>query len=395
VSAANGLLMPKVVTPNTGPAIRLASGASGWWISGIEVTVTASVTQQQYGLIFLGESRDLQTTMASVPQDVVLDRMYIHGQPTTNLSRCVALNSGRTQISDSYIVECHGKGFDSQAVAGWNGPGPYKIVNNALQGAGENLMFGGSDPGIPGLVPSDIEIRRNHLYTPVAWKGVWTKKNLFETKNAVRVLVEGNVMDGSWGDGQNGEGIVLKSSNQSGGCLWCRTTDVTFRRNLIRNVSTGFNLAARDTHTPVDTVLYRVDVSENVIEVAAHTGTYRGFQIIGGPHTIRLHRNVLTGPTPPMQAFIITSQTNAVYGLTVDSLVASRGQYGMIGDNYGPGEGAWNGAVNGPKLWRDVWVLGANNGTYPPGTTFSTNEPVWAAGIRNAVASATAGVAIP
>jgi hypothetical protein len=305
----------------------------------------------------------------------------------------VALNSGRTQITDSYIVECHGKGFDSQAVGGWNGPGPYKIVNNALQGAGENLFFGGADPGIPGLVPSDIEIRRNYLYTPVAWKGVWTKKNLFELKNAARVLVEGNVFDGSWGDGQNGEGLAFKSSNQSGGCRWCRTTDVTFRRNLVRNVSTGANLAAQDTHTPVDTILSRVDITENVFEVAAHNGTYYGFQFLG-PRNIRIHRTIVTGPSA-MHSFIITKQTDAAHGLTVDSLVATRGTYGMIGDNYGPGAGAWNSAINAPKLWRDVWVIGTANGTYPPGTTFNSREPAWAALVRAVVSTATAGVAIP
>jgi hypothetical protein len=31
-------------------------------------------------------------------------------------------------------------------------------------------MFGGADPSIPDLVPSDIEIRRNHLFKPLSWK---------------------------------------------------------------------------------------------------------------------------------------------------------------------------------------------------------------------------------
>ena len=43
-------------------------------------------------------------------------------------------------------------------------PYPFKIVNNYLEGAGENVMFGGADPRIKNLVPSDIEIRRNHFF---------------------------------------------------------------------------------------------------------------------------------------------------------------------------------------------------------------------------------------
>jgi hypothetical protein len=396
VHASNAALMPKVVTPNTAPAIRLAAGASGWWISGIEVTVTASVTQQQYGLIFLGESRDLQTTMASVPQDVVLDRMYIHGQPTTNLSRCVALNSGRTQISDSYIVECHGKGFDSQAVAGWNGPGPYKIVNNALQGAGENLMFGGSDPGIPGLVPSDIEIRRNHLYTPVAWKGVWTKKNLFESKNAVRVLVEGNVFDGSWSDGQTGWAIALKSTNQSGGCPWCRTTDVTIRRNLIQNAGAGVSVAPRDTHTGVDTTARRILVTESVFDnigVGAFTGDKRGFMLLKNTADITIENTVVTGS---LQAALLLDDAPGTQRARFANNVWTYGQYGTIATGAGPGTPSVTVGAPG-AIWEAMTFVGPQRAGYPIGTGFVSSEShaTLAQRIRSLVQAATAGVVVP
>src|SRR5690606_10819717 len=106
---------------------------------------------------------------------------YIHGTPTIQLIRCIQLNSASTAIIDSWISDCHAKGFDSQAIVGWNGPGPFKIVNNYLEGAGENVMFGGATPAIAGLVPSDIEFRLNHVYKPVEWyhSQRWTVKNLF------------------------------------------------------------------------------------------------------------------------------------------------------------------------------------------------------------------------
>ena len=31
-------------------------------------------------------------------------------------------------------------------------------------------MFGGADPTIPNLVPSDIEIRDNYFFKPLSWK---------------------------------------------------------------------------------------------------------------------------------------------------------------------------------------------------------------------------------
>jgi hypothetical protein len=120
----DGTLMPAIVTPNTQPALRLQPGASGWRMVGLEVSVTSTVTQVYYGLIFLGEAGNSQSTIASVPTDVVLDRMYIHAQSLTNITRCVALNSACTQSSDSFTTECHAKGYGSQAIWGGNGPGP-------------------------------------------------------------------------------------------------------------------------------------------------------------------------------------------------------------------------------------------------------------------------------
>jgi hypothetical protein len=59
---------------------------------------------------------------------------------------------------------------DSQAIAGYNGAGPFRIINNYLEGAGENVLFGGSDPAVTNLVPSNIQIRQNLLTKPLAWR---------------------------------------------------------------------------------------------------------------------------------------------------------------------------------------------------------------------------------
>ena len=44
------------------------------------------------------------------------------------------------------------------------------IENNYLEAAGENVMFGGADPAIPGLVADGITFRRNYLSRPMAWR---------------------------------------------------------------------------------------------------------------------------------------------------------------------------------------------------------------------------------
>ncbi len=82
--------------------------------------------------------------------------------------RGIALNSGSTTIRNSYISDIKAFGQESQAIAGWNGTGPYTIENNYLEAAGVNILFGGADPAIQELVPSDIIIRRNHITKNVA-----------------------------------------------------------------------------------------------------------------------------------------------------------------------------------------------------------------------------------
>ena len=84
-------------------------------------------------------------------------------------------------ILNSDIRDIKDVGYDSQAIAGWNTPGPIVIRNNFLEAAGENILFGGADPNIPNVIPSDIVIENNLFTKDTAWRGrSWTVKNLFE-----------------------------------------------------------------------------------------------------------------------------------------------------------------------------------------------------------------------
>ena len=101
--------------------------------------------RRSWSTISSGSETNEQTTLESVPHHLVIDRSYIHGFPTQDVQRGIALNSAETSITNSYISDVHGRGYDTQAICGWNGPGPFKIINNYLEGAGENVMFGGAD----------------------------------------------------------------------------------------------------------------------------------------------------------------------------------------------------------------------------------------------------------
>ena len=94
----------------------------------------------------------------------------MHGDRYVGQKRCIALNAASVTIRDSYVADCKGVGQDTQAIGGWNGPGPYTIENNYLEAAGENVMFGGADPAIPNLVADGITVRRNYFSRPMSWR---------------------------------------------------------------------------------------------------------------------------------------------------------------------------------------------------------------------------------
>src|SRR5689334_6758853 len=267
VSPSQAGLMPKIVTDNNSPAIGTAAAAHNYRFVGVEISTVASQTTN---IVYL-EADGGQTSTSQVPTDIVFDRCWIHGTSTATTRRGIALNSARTAVIDSYISDIHEVGADNQALCGWNGPGPFKIVNNYLEGATENLLFGGSDPSIPNLVASDIEIRHNYFFKPLSWNpndpsygGIhWAVKNLFELKNVARVIVEGNVLENNWVDGQDGVAVLFTVRNQDSHCDWCVVEDVTFQKNIIKNAPGGLEISGTDDNYPSGEA-QRIAVRDNV-----------------------------------------------------------------------------------------------------------------------------------
>jgi hypothetical protein len=284
VNPSQAPAMPKIISNDVAPALVTETGASFWWLAGLEVTIadtalanaTSPGANTNYGLIRLGS--DAETVASRQATDILIDRCYVHGLPTKNVRRGVALNSRRTAIIDSYFADFHEIGADSQAIAGWNGPGPFKIVNNHLEGAGENVMFGGSDSAVANLVPADIEFRHNHLIKPRSWfptdpsfGGIaWSVKNIFELKNARRVLADGNVFENNWVSAQNGFGILFTVRNQDGGSPWATVEDVTFTNNLVRHTSSAVNVLGQD-NLQKSGQSHRLKITNNVFEGVTST----------------------------------------------------------------------------------------------------------------------------
>src|SRR5207253_6026427 len=160
VNPSHASLMP-VIEADTECAIRADAGAHHYRFIGIEIRPMRGVFV--YNLVLFGDGA---TSVEALPHHIVFERCYLHGDAVAGTRRGIALNARNMAIVDSYLSDFKEKGSDSQAIAGWNGPGPFAIVNNYLEGAGENVMFGGADPTIKNLVPSDIVVQGNSMVKP-------------------------------------------------------------------------------------------------------------------------------------------------------------------------------------------------------------------------------------
>jgi hypothetical protein len=203
-------------------------------------------------------------------------------------------------------------------------------------------MFGGADPAIPDLIPSDIEIRHNHVTKPLAWRGgIWLIKNLLELKNAQRVLIEGNVFENNWEHAQDGSAMQLQSS-QGGHAPWSRTWDVTIRSNIIRNTGGGIVIAGAPQIYPA-VHARRFVVSNNLIQninVPGFTGTGRGFSLFQDVADATIVHNTVPATTNSAITFDGSLSAPTMRLVVRDNIIGG-GMYGIIGSGTGVGQLSW------------------------------------------------------
>ena len=349
--------MAKIVTTNLSgiPCIVTQAQAHHYRLIGLEITADQNVIHS-YGLINLGNSSSAQNSLDDVPHHFVIDRCYIHGHDQGVIMKYgVRLDCAIGSIIDSHISGFHSIGFDAQAISGINGPGPFKILNNYLQASGENILFGGGAPAIPGLVPSDIEIRHNHFSKPWSWRvghpdyagKHWTIKNLFELKTGKRVLLDGNILENCWADlpiGQSGYAILLTVRTEGGASPQADVSDITITNNIIRHVGAGVTISGSDDG--VGNRSSRIKIANNLFYdihgleygdqnfEGPNDGT---FLKIGKPQDVWVDHNTVFQTGPVTWAYDVTH--GFVFTNNIVNGHESLGGYQGI---YGPGESQGN-----------------------------------------------------
>ena len=462
-------------------ALRTAPGAHHWRIAYLEFGANY---QGNGDIVQIGDGSSAQNSLDKVPHDIVLSHLYIRGDPLFGQKRGIALNAAAVTIRDSYIADCKGVGQDTQAIGGWNGPGPYTIENNYLEAAGENVMFGGADPAIANLVADGITFRGNYLSRPMAWRDpilrtpaalttsrqtggslpdgtyayrvvaegiargtatplvtirstasaesvvlasggasairirwqavsgatgyrvygrssgaqtlswsvtttefvdtgaagtagavpttpgtVWNVKNIFELKSARNVVVENNILENHWKEGQPGFAIVLTPRNSNGACTWCVVENVRFQYNLVRNIAAGVNLLGYDSRPTRQSA--NISFVHNVFTGMNTSlgGNARFMQIDAGPRDVSLEHNTIDANGSSVVYVVggTSADPTEVYGFRMIANAARHGSYGVHGAYFAYGNEILARYFPG-AVFETNYLAGASASRYPTGT---------------------------
>jgi hypothetical protein len=261
---ANVMALVQMQIEGDGPFL-FAPGANFYRFIGLEISRSSGIPTP--------------ARLVSAPQSadhIVFDRSWLHGATQDETFEGISLDSmTNVAVVDSYFSDFHciaitGLCTDANAIEGGvsdTQDGPFKIEDNFLEASGEGIMFGG---GAATLTPTDIEILGNHFWKPWQWMPgnqpfvggpngrPFIVKNHLELKNAVRVLVDGNLMQNVWGGfTQYGHGILLSPKSQHvrhrrhrhderrsrDTCPRCQVTDITIRYVYLSHAGGGIVLA--------------------------------------------------------------------------------------------------------------------------------------------------------
>lgn len=388
VTLANAGAMPNIVTVAPGPGWDTDVSAHHYRFVGIHfkaATTGFSYTPFQIGSHYSGAP--VENNLTLLPKYFSFDRCIFSGDATQYCTRGIIVGCSYFSAEDCSFYNFRNVGQDTQAIAGWTTPGPIRIINCYLEGAGENILFGGNDSAIAAFDPADIEIRDCHLFKPLAWKGTsLVVKNLFELKNARRALVINNLMENHWANqGQSGASVLFTIRNQDGDNPTASIEDVEFTRNRVVNSSGGFNIYASDNINPSDN-MKRLKIHQNIVNVNgkdlndAYGLTQRAVQIGQGDTNKTSLDLVLDHNTFVIESLATSNSMYLGAGAALHSRTNIRNNlfeavtFGVGADSQAEGTAALNSALATGYSFEGNALVGRSAGQHPAGNFFPADR---------------------
>jgi uncharacterized protein (TIGR03437 family) len=381
VGQADLVNMPKLQTVNYqgfsygDSVIKTVPKTHHWRLIGLEITADPTTGLSAQNLITLGEDSTAQDSLDEVPHHITIDRCYIHVGSSQAAKRGIALNSASTNILNSYIAGFKLVGEDSQAICMWNGPGPFQIINNYLEAAGENILIVASNT-IPNLYPSDVEIRHNTITKPLSWRPSdpsyagtrWSIKNLIELKTGKRVTIDGNIIEYCWDGGQDGAAVLFQAL-LNGGVSIPQLEDIVFTNNIVRHASAGILMDGKWVAGDAS-YLRRVTVRNNLFtDIEEAWGSQYGRLFVVNDHSdyVTIEHNTAFNGTVNRAGAVVSQGGGNVEFISRNNLF-----HNDISSGLAPGEATMSAYFSGTVVWTKNAQIAGESGYYAghPGNYF-------------------------
>ena len=257
VSPAQAGLVTLQAPYGNGIPLRIQNGATKLRFAGLKFQpkyIPDVNGPSTYYLVQIGEAFT-QTSTTTNPSKIIFEHCVINPPDDVNVVHGILNDGYKVSILASWLgnIKTFG-GQDSQAVVSFDGKGAHVYNNTFFEAASENIMYGGAVPSIDGLTSTNIEVRRCFFSKRMTWRQYSGEshqvnvKNLFETKNARRLYVEGSVLENHW-DALRSQlfALVFKSAASSGVpgefVPWAISEDIVFENNRLKGMFGGVTTA--------------------------------------------------------------------------------------------------------------------------------------------------------
>jgi hypothetical protein len=275
---------------------------------GLKIQQRDQATNQivQFGAVLSGSQASVR--QEQLAHHIVFYQCWIHGSDSAfGATNGIQADTGDFEFRNGVIDNIKATG-EVHGLISTSAVGPHRIINSQITALTINSLYGGANSNVIGRSPADILFLGNYYWKPfkyMIWSntmdptgacpsdsstegalynatisatyyecrsGAWVQladsteynglalprlggatrgfnKNNFELKNATRVKVRGNVINGAWGlqfGSQSGAAVLYNAVDATGTSatknLGVKVSHVDFRNNRIKNTASGIAL---------------------------------------------------------------------------------------------------------------------------------------------------------
>jgi hypothetical protein len=248
-----------------------------------------------------------EDTLPKIPHHIIVEQCLVTITDQSTVKRGISVNAQYATVRDCYLDNLKRANAEGQGIQGHNTNGPICIVNNYIEASGIDILFGGAPVYVDQVVPSDIEIRRNFITKRLAWRGVFTAKNLIEFKAGRRASVQNNSIKYSWLDAQTGYGLLFTPTIEGGGPAGIHpetfntVRNIEYRYNHLKSTASGMQIYGSGAtfliQQRITDLLFRHNLWEDLNGAAwgINTPSHFVFLVTGRPERVFLEHNTISG----------------------------------------------------------------------------------------------------